>query len=142
MTAISNTHPHVYVVKNCITSYPKGLTNTEVCTHTRIKKDRVNKLLTICRTQEYIYRVGLVWVGSEHHAEAVKAWESRKKEHKKIKNRERHAMYPRHIFGAKKEVAPVFKEKGPALDQLPKRFLVTAPNSVFQLAEFMGLRLV
>ena len=50
-------------------------------------------------------------------------------------------MYPRHILGSRKEVAPVF-EKGPALDQLPKRFLVTAPNSVFQLAEFMGLRLV
>lgn len=142
MSDIKNNHPHVYLVKNCIASYPKGLTNTEVCTHTRIKKDRVNKLLTICKNQEYIYRVGLVWVGSEHRAEAVKAWEIRKKEHKKIRNRERHLMYPRRNNNLVTPQEKTFVLKEPTIDQLPKRFLVTAPNSVFQLAEFMGLRLV
>jgi hypothetical protein len=148
MTDIRNNHPDVYTIKSLIDSKPKNWKTEEIVKQTKFTANRVKKLLTLCRNLNYITQINREWVSPIHYDELFKLNEIRINEHKKNKNKEYYILNPQKYQRynktdpQKEVVVSEFGNIPKPKQKLSKNFCVSSPNSVFQLAEFMGLRSV
>ena len=127
MSQIQDSNPDVARCASVVMGLPNGLRSTEIAALlVTFSKDKVNRLLTINRRLGVLKMYGALWVEPQFYdvLQATKIAEA-----KRIKYiRETKRM---HLRTLKKREPPPRNSSG-----------LHAPNSVFQLAELMGLRLV
>lgn len=127
MSQIQDSNPDVARCASVVMGLPNGLRSTEIAVLLiTFSKDKVNRLLTINRRLGVLKLYGALWVEPKFY-DALRDDEiAQAKILKKMRE-------------SKRILVKKLKKREPP----PRNFSgLHAPNSVFQLAEFMGLRLV
>lgn len=127
MSQIQDSNPDVARCASVVMGLPNGLRSTEIAALlVTFSKDKTNRLLTINRRLGVLKLYGALWVEPKFY-DALRDDEIAQA---KILKKMREAKRMRLKTLKKRELT------------LPKTNRLHAPNSVFQLAEFMGLRIV
>lgn len=127
MSQIQDSNPDVERCASVVMGLPNGLRSTEIAALlVTFSKDKVNRLLTINRRLGVLKLYGALWVEPQFY-DALRDDEIAQA---KILKKMREAKRMRLKTLKKRELT------------LSKTNRFHAPNSVFQLAEFMGLRFV
>lgn len=127
MSQIQDSNPDVARCASVVMGLPNGLRSTEIAALlVTFSKDKTNRLLTINRRLGVLKLYGALWVEPKFY-DALRDDEiAQAKILKKMRE-------------AKRILVKKLKKRELTL---PKTNRLHAPNSVFQLAEFMGLRIV
>lgn len=135
MAQIRNNHPDVQKAIDVITEYPQGITSLNVSIILKMGEDRTSRLLTLGKALGKLNSLVPLWVTTENFPGLELIFKERHRVSKQ-KSQERN----RKNYKTKALLLAI--SNNTTKKPLPKKFMTYAPNSVFQLAEFMEIELV